>query len=78
MAQMTIMGPLVTLIDSAGQQVQALEVELARLARRRDELNEAIQRGIVEMVRERGHELPEHWEAQPAPDGVGLVVTWDE
>ena len=78
MPQMLLKGPLVELIDSAGQQVQMLNAEIARLTDRRERLEAAIKEGIEQMIRERGHELPEHWEAQPSVDAQGLIVSWSE
>jgi len=75
---MIINGALVTLIDSASQQVGALDAELARLSQRRQDLQAAIEQGIRGAVADRGHELPERWEARPSDDGLGLIVSWEE
>jgi len=76
MQKLVLKGPLVTLVDVATQRVQLLEAELARMAQGRDEVNRAIQRAIAEAAAQRGHELPERWEARPV-DG-GLEITWDD
>jgi len=73
---MILKGAMVTLLDSASQQMAAIERELARLTSQRDQLNAAIQQGIREAVQQRGYELPERWEAQQTDDG--LVVEWDD
>jgi hypothetical protein len=76
MAQMMLTGPIVTLLDSAAQQVQGLEAEIARLSARRDELQRAFEQGIREAIQSKGYELPEHWKAQPTAHG--LQVVWDD
>ena len=78
MAQMEIYGPLVRLVHNAAEHINRLNADITRLVEERDALEAAIREGIIESVNQRGHELPEKWEAQPSPDGLRLIVSWSE